>query len=1266
MKNVKRIARIEDLETVDLRPVVLMVADNWYKIDYGDLKRRIESSGFRVVYINPENSLCPAPSDEGKLVELDFERNEWRDVRHGDVRLYDVCSYQISLILDALPHEVDISDDRHFTVVKSVYSGARAMLDRAQDILDGLRVALVVYSQGFAFPNAALRALCATRAVPFVVLENSFDSSRLVWDDELGTTIGSRRLQTATLQAKTQNDEIVAEAADFVARSRDFKSLEHRSPDKEFPRSSKNLNILFIGQVFTDASVMFLSAPGFADPTDAMAATARWARENDAGLAIKLHPKEKSGNSPAQKPYAKLTWRRMSARADADLFAGPGVFVDHDNEFSTHSMIESADVVVTMSSQAGFEALLLGKEVICCGMPAYAGLGLTHDVVDEASLRSALAAATAKEGRRNDRDAVCRTLSAFRRIATIENSSQGVAKLILSKLERADRYPGSKVKVSIVVNNYNYERFLGAAIESALDQTHPNCEVIVVDDGSTDGSRDVISRYPAVKTVFKENGGQASAFNAGFRASQGDVVIFLDADDTLKPHAAETVAAAWRPDASHVNYAMEFIDADGRSTGIYPESLRLASGKVWEKILYEGMYSFMPTSGNAWSRSALEKIYPLPEANWKISADLFLALAAARFGRVIAVNEVLASYRAHGANQHFHALGRTKAMWERIFRHRVLAYGDLTDFALRKDGERDLWAALAFQRHTLICVTQHPGIFQPAQARREIHKILRRLARTPIPLREKFRFGKLFLLASLALAWKPAAYYDAHVAPDSQRAFDRLLARARRASDGVLAKYAPGKQLKLLDHGSRVSFARGGQAASFLREGWSEQEKDFIWSIDGRSSLAFKLPAQQANWRIVLDVMAFVHGEYKQQRMLVYANGSFLGSFTLRGRTKVEASLPDRALTPSGDAAPVEMTLVFPDCRSPAALGRNQDRRVLGGALYSLGVMRVEPTVLGAPFVAYGESLAPGQAPMLLRGGWRWPEPDGSVRSAAPVANLAAALLKPAREAFVRFEFGEPVPQPVAMLVNGSSRSLHVGACGRVGWATLPPTALSENGVVAMSLASSRVTPDGHLTQGLKLDRIVFHDAQILDEPERVVMFGERRSFGGGQNRHLLVEGWGAHSQVCSWMAARRARLRLSLPPADHPRRMTIGLVTQLLPEGEVAGESAIRIDGEEIVRVVPGPVTDVVLTLPSSAGAGGKPIDIEFDAPSLISPAILDIDGDFDPVGLGLAYVQIDEALDAVPKDDSADQPIQFGQGWHPAADGIRRPTASDGRRRR
>jgi glycosyltransferase involved in cell wall biosynthesis len=89
--------------------------------------------------------------------------------------------------------------------------------------------------------------------------------------------------------------------------------------------------------------------------------------------------------------------------------------------------------------------------------------------------------------------------------------------------------------VSVIIPVYNGERFLGEAIESALAQDYTPLEVIVVDDGSTDGSRTIAHRYPAVRYVYQENAGVAAAKDAGLAIARGEFIGFLDHDDTWAP-----------------------------------------------------------------------------------------------------------------------------------------------------------------------------------------------------------------------------------------------------------------------------------------------------------------------------------------------------------------------------------------------------------------------------------------------------------------------------------------------------------------------------------------------------------------------------------------------------------------------------------------------------------------------------------------------------------------------------------------------------------
>jgi glycosyltransferase involved in cell wall biosynthesis len=216
-------------------------------------------------------------------------------------------------------------------------------------------------------------------------------------------------------------------------------------------------------------------------------------------------------------------------------------------------------------------------------------------------------------------------------------------------------------RASIVINNYNYESFLRNAIDSALEQSYRNLEIIVVDDGSTDGSREIILAYgDRVRSLLKANEGQTSAINAGFRASRGEVVLFLDADDTLLPRAVEKVLALFaEPDIVKVHWPLWVVTRSGRKTGAVKPPRPLPRGALMGLILREGPDSpaWAPTSGNAWDRRFLQRVLPLPEIERQYgvgsaSADAHLSMLAPLFGRVESIREPQGHYRLHGNNDH--------------------------------------------------------------------------------------------------------------------------------------------------------------------------------------------------------------------------------------------------------------------------------------------------------------------------------------------------------------------------------------------------------------------------------------------------------------------------------------------------------------------------------------------------------------------------------------------------------------------------------------
>jgi glycosyltransferase involved in cell wall biosynthesis len=205
--------------------------------------------------------------------------------------------------------------------------------------------------------------------------------------------------------------------------------------------------------------------------------------------------------------------------------------------------------------------------------------------------------------------------------------------------------------VTIIINNFNYAKYIGASIESALAQTYDNVEVIVSDDGSTDNSREVIESYgSSIVSVFKPNGGQASALNAGFKKSSGDLVIFLDADDVLWPSCVAEVVRHWRSDLTKLHFNLAVIDTSGHPIGCLYLKPPLLRGDLREELLAHGTVASMGMSGNVFPRTFLNQVMPMPEVGWERGADTYLFNLATLSGQVGAIDEPLGGYRAHGYN----------------------------------------------------------------------------------------------------------------------------------------------------------------------------------------------------------------------------------------------------------------------------------------------------------------------------------------------------------------------------------------------------------------------------------------------------------------------------------------------------------------------------------------------------------------------------------------------------------------------------------------
>ena len=198
--------------------------------------------------------------------------------------------------------------------------------------------------------------------------------------------------------------------------------------------------------------------------------------------------------------------------------------------------------------------------------------------------------------------------------------------------------------VSVVIPCYNQAHFLPEAIESVLGQSYSRVEVVIVDDGSPDHARDVTSRYPVVRYVRQNNEGLASARNTGFHHSQGEYVLFLDADDRLTPNAIESHLACFseRPESGFVVGDIDHMALNGSYAGA-PRWPLLESDQYQELLRVRHVAN---TIAVMFRREVLERLGGFNPA-CSPAEDYELLLRAARLFPSRHHRNVVARYRRH-------------------------------------------------------------------------------------------------------------------------------------------------------------------------------------------------------------------------------------------------------------------------------------------------------------------------------------------------------------------------------------------------------------------------------------------------------------------------------------------------------------------------------------------------------------------------------------------------------------------------------------------
>jgi glycosyltransferase involved in cell wall biosynthesis len=194
--------------------------------------------------------------------------------------------------------------------------------------------------------------------------------------------------------------------------------------------------------------------------------------------------------------------------------------------------------------------------------------------------------------------------------------------------------------ISVVIPAYNGEVFLQQAIESALEQTWPRTEVVVVDDGSTDQSAEIAGSYP-VELVRQENRGVAAARNRGVDAAKGDLFSFLDQDDLFRPEKLKRQLEALlaQPEAGMCSCQMRiFLESGCNPNWVEPD------------LLDRDLHALQVGTMLVWRRT-FEEVGPFDDSyRWGNDADWFMRAHEACVS-IAMVDDALALYRVHDDNE---------------------------------------------------------------------------------------------------------------------------------------------------------------------------------------------------------------------------------------------------------------------------------------------------------------------------------------------------------------------------------------------------------------------------------------------------------------------------------------------------------------------------------------------------------------------------------------------------------------------------------------